>query len=284
MHQIKAEPIQETASCETSQIAEEAFMTYSTFLSIRHIEAGGVGYKRGYTTVEGLFFPLRANDCIWTFVDIRLHRFTNNEYAANAGLGVRFQPPCHDNIYGLNVYYDYRSDQSRQFHFNQIGVGFELLNCCYSLRVNGYWPFKERKLVQRCVFDEYIGDFFMIKEEYRGTFRGIDLELGKNFFSCDPCFPLDIYIGVGPYYYQDECDDVWGGRAVLEAWWCSRFFLGFYMSHDKFFKRQIQGQIGVTLPFGGCCESTCNSQLRTLPVRRNEIIYLDKYCKWETNF
>jgi hypothetical protein len=61
-------------------------------LGLRHVEAKGLGYDKGYTTLEGMFFPLKNVCPAYPFIDLRGHIFNNNEYAANVGLGVRFEP------------------------------------------------------------------------------------------------------------------------------------------------------------------------------------------------
>jgi len=56
-------------------------------IEVKHIEAGGIGYSQGYTTLEG-FFPLLASDKNWVpFLDLRAHIFNDGKPAVNAGLG-----------------------------------------------------------------------------------------------------------------------------------------------------------------------------------------------------
>src|SRR4051812_23333446 len=57
-------------------------------LDVRHTEAKGVGYKDGYTTLEG-FGIYDHNSYFMPFLDLRGHVFNNGKFAGNIGLGER---------------------------------------------------------------------------------------------------------------------------------------------------------------------------------------------------
>ena len=63
---------------------------------MRHIEAGGIGYDEGYTTIEGFVTPIYPNKWLpfkdeWLpFADLRLHIFNDGRPALNAGIGIRY--------------------------------------------------------------------------------------------------------------------------------------------------------------------------------------------------
>ena len=57
-------------------------------IDARHIEAEGIGYNQGYTTLETFLAP--DNDAVLVpFLDLRAHVFNNGKFAANAGVGGR---------------------------------------------------------------------------------------------------------------------------------------------------------------------------------------------------
>jgi len=50
-------------------------------VTVRHIEANGVGYDQGYTTLEGFFTTPSHLDSEWVpFLDLRGHIFINPRY------------------------------------------------------------------------------------------------------------------------------------------------------------------------------------------------------------
>src|SRR5690242_8258959 len=68
----------------------------------RHITGPGVGYKKGYTTLETFLAPAPDLWSFMPFVDLRGHLFDDGkEWAANAGLGVR--KLIGDRVYGINT-------------------------------------------------------------------------------------------------------------------------------------------------------------------------------------
>lgn len=108
-------------------------------IGIRHIEGGGIGYNKGYTTFEGFIAPDPESWKAMPFLDLRGHVFDNGKIAVNAGGGVR--AIARDRAYGLNVFYDFRNTD--RIHYNQMGVGMEILGKRFDFRTNGYLPFKK---------------------------------------------------------------------------------------------------------------------------------------------
>jgi hypothetical protein len=100
--------------------------------ALKHIEGGGIGYNKGYTTLEAFI----ASDPDWwsvtPFLDLRGHVFDNGKFAANGGIGLR--SILGSRVYGINSYYDYRN--TRRKGYNQIGLGLETLGELWDLRFN----------------------------------------------------------------------------------------------------------------------------------------------------
>lgn len=53
-------------------------------ISARHVQGAGVGYSRGYTTLEGFLSPSRCYEQWTPFIDLRGHVFNNAKLAANS--------------------------------------------------------------------------------------------------------------------------------------------------------------------------------------------------------
>lgn len=277
-----------TGCCESDSF--ELVTVCSAYLSARQTVGKGIGYRHGYTEVEAFLVPVDIGS-VTPFIDLRGIRFLDNEYAASAGLGLRFSIPCSDWAFGVNGFYDFRTDSSHHLHFQQIGAGIEFLSPCIDIRLNGYFPLEHEKLLSTTLFDDFVGGYFMIRKKFVGAFTGFNLEVAgvlKEF--CDPCCNYSAYLygGLGPYYYR--FDDHWstvGGQIRLGAFfetYFAIFSLQGIASRDKIFGTNIAGQFGITFPLGCCCEPDCGQDVRRRPVYRNDVIVLDRFCKWETNF
>jgi len=257
------------------------FDSVNSTLFLRHLGPRGPGYDTGYTTIGGIFFPggLACNT-IWPFVDLRAHYFNDNEWAANAGGGIRYAPCDCCYVFGFNAYFDYRMSNRRRFHYTQAGVGVEILGPCWDIRINGYWPIRDRHTKQKCFFT-YPGDFFIKRDKLEGAYRGVDGEIGR-YFSYTCCGY--VYAGLGPYYYRGECNDVTGGRLRIFFDYCRHITLGGIFYYDNRFGFQVQGLIGFHFAIG-CAPKCCRKEESiSQPVFRNEIIFLDEFCKWKSNY
>lgn len=83
-----------------------------------HVEGRWIDNPEGYSSL-GTFIALPLDCCAryLPFIDLRGHVFNDGKYAANLGGGVRFLTHCND-VFGLNVYYDYRETGSHRHHHN----------------------------------------------------------------------------------------------------------------------------------------------------------------------
>ena len=119
--------------CVHSLEKECEYTSKNEQVQLRHIEGKGIGYDRGYTTIQAFFTP--HIDRLVPIFDVRGHVFDDGKFAANAGLGLRY---FHSRVYGINAYYDYR--QTHLFHYNQVAIGCESLGKKFDFRINGYFP------------------------------------------------------------------------------------------------------------------------------------------------
>jgi hypothetical protein len=111
---------------------------HSGHVGVKHTESKGVGYKDGYTTIEG-FGIWDANPSFMPFIDLRGHIFNDGKVAANAGIGGRTVIPSIDHIFGLYVYYDTRQSV-KGLKVNQLGPGVEILGKRMEGRINATFP------------------------------------------------------------------------------------------------------------------------------------------------
>ena len=105
---------------------------------VRHTEARGVGYKDGYTTLEG-FGICDNNPSFMPFLDLRGHVFNNGKLAGNFGIGSRSVLSGINHILGAYLYYDVRQE-NHSFTINQLSPGIELLGKRMEYRVNRILP------------------------------------------------------------------------------------------------------------------------------------------------
>lgn len=256
--------------------------------SVRHIEAGGIGYQDGYTTLE-MFLASDPN--LWAvmpFLDLRGHVFNNGQGALNVGAGIRGMYRCR--AYGTNVYYDYRTTHRKSY--NQVGVGFETLGSLWDFRANGYFPVGGKVTNGYDLqFDSFSGNSLFVTRKFQYAMTGFDAELGFHFGKTKN---FDFYTAFGPYYFVGKMGDgAAGGKARLAGYYKDYVTLEISDSYDSVFRNNFQGQITLTLPFGpkaktkitkSQCPDTCSmaSTLNTRmvqPVGRQEIIVVDKHKK-----
>lgn len=218
-------------------------------VDFRHIEAGGIGYNQGYSTIA-LFSALK--DPLWQprlypFVDLRGHIFNDGRLAANAGIGLRYLR--NDFAYGINGYYDYRN--KHHFYSNQVGMGLEFFSNRWAVRANGYIPIGKTASNSwgQPLFDHFSGHYMYIKRKQLYTFAGADAEASGNLANFRG---WNLLGGAGPYYLYGKTNhqNVYGGKGRLRASYQRAFFLELSGSYDNFFHGQIQGEAGFSIHFG----------------------------------
>lgn len=246
-------------------------------ISARHLEGTGVGFTRGYTSLD-LFLSHCFCDNLYPFLDLSGHYFNNQKWAANGGLGLRYLMDNCPSIFGFNVFYDYYKPRRHQYH--QIGGGIEWLTPCWSVNINGYFPVSQRKFLREEGFDDFKGHRAIFEKKQEFSFIGTDLEIGRTIFQ-NSCFDLQGI--VGGYYFSGKEDKQAGGALVrIEANLSSYFTVNGQGSWDNHFKWRGSGELQINLPFGpcnrvqsrcfSCCDSTLLERKLSKKVRRFEII------------
>lgn len=228
-----------------------------------------------------LFTPLSLSNSYTPFLDIHGYRFNNDKWAASAGFGIR-RNLSELSALGINTYYDYRRGKSNH-NFHQIGFGFEWLNNCFDIRINGYFPFLQKMQTSDfCVFDQLGDGFFATRRRVEYSYSGFDAEIGMPIIKyCD----FNLYAAAGPYYYiRSHQNHFWGGHGSLELDWKSILSLQIRMSYDNVYSTNVQGIIQISFPLNFCWKNWGCHHLINQQVRRNGIILIDHCCDWTWNW
>ena len=251
-------------------------------VTARHIEANGIGYNQGYTTLEGFFSPLDpwGVDENWVpFLDLRGHAFNDGKFAANAGLGLRY---ISNYVYGINAYYDYRNTHHQ--HYNQFAAGLEALGKIWDFRINGYLPLGRRNSnYYQTHFGEFKKHSIYLSRKKQVSLKGANAEVGYHL---DHFQDFPFYFAGGLYYLHGTGRTAWGGqlRARLDIY--DYLTLDGNISYDHLFRWVGQGQVSVNFPFGerrqikkssdrSCTNSMALSTRALQRVDRFEIIPVD---------
>lgn len=231
---------------------------------LNHIDPGGIGYDKGYTTLGLFLAPFQPfQECVVPFFDFRGHVFNDGKFALNAGLGLRYLS-CR--LWGINAYYDFRHSSCK--NYNQIGIGLESLGQRWDFRLNGYLPMGDHDCEKK-----YKKEFAM---------GGIDGEIGV--YLTEWCNGY-IYLAGGPYWLHHKHKDGFGGKFRLVTSFLNYINIEGDVSHDPIFKTKVQGQIGFSIPFGpryevikrcgfSCSKTMLQRRMSLREVERKEILVL----------
>ena len=252
-------------------------------VAVRHIDPNGIGYREGYTTVEG-FFPLYNGWDQWIlFLDTRVHVFNNGQPALNAGVGTRYV--ADSRVWGVNTYYDYR--KTSRYHYNQMTVGLESLGQVWDFRLNGYAPVgRWSSPYYDLGFAYFEGNYAILSQKYEYALGGFNAEAAAHVNTWEH-FPL--YFAAGAYYLVGRGAATWGGQARASVSVYDYLKVEGNLSYDHLFRWIGQGQIGLTFSFGGkkevktkmgsCSNALALSRRAYQPVDRLEIIPVDRTHK-----
>ncbi len=214
--------------------------------SLRHTEAGGVGYKKGYTTLEG-FGIYGNNPNFMPFLDLRAHLFDNGKWAGNVGIGERTLLSSISHLLGIYFYYDVRQE-NHNLTVNQVSPGIELVGKRMEYRMNGYFPVGNDKSDRYGFrFDKFKGHNIFMRSGQKYAMTGGDAEIGVHITQSTK---YDLFAAAGPYYFNADTTSSWGGKTRLLGRYREYLTMEFSYSYDTLFHSRIQGTIGVQIPFG----------------------------------
>lgn len=264
---------------------------YPKRMTISHVEGinAGTGYGTNYTSATAFFAPDYRLGHALPFLDARVHRFDNNTYGANVGVGFRYIPRQHTfcNLLGFNAYYDYR--RGHDWNYNQIGLGVEILGKRLDFRANMYFPFGDKKYTCCCVFDDYIGDWYASHCKCESVSYGYNAEVGYLIVRSRRFL---LYAATGPYYFAAKCLERTAGWEIrVRPQYQDYFAVDFKINYDRFYHTVYQTTFIVSIPLyqissrkdkQGPCGITDRQiyqpviRLETIPISRND-------C-WNSNF
>lgn len=259
-------------------------------VTVSHVEGTKDAFEYGSndTTLAFMFAPNYRRNTILPFVDIRGHRFDNNLYAANFGIGARYlSDATMCEVLGFNAYYDYRQGNLGQF--NQIGFGAEMLGRYLEFRVNAYVPVGRQKIKQECQYN-YAGGYTVNRIQCELVSYGFNGEIGAYVYQDDYFF---LYPAVGIYYYTGNCiqHTKRGVEARLRPQYKDIVALDLSVRHDSVFNTVYQAALIFYLPLYQLNAKRidtpqCHITRRQMyqPVERFDTIPLAECDCWQTNY
>lgn len=268
-------------------------------LGLSHTEGKWYDVEVGYTTLSTFVaFVLGSQGDFIPFIDFRTHLFNDGKWAGNFGGGFRAIVDRSKNMFGMNMYYDFR-DSKRGVEFSQIGIGFEFLTTCLDIRWNFYFLAGNKHDKSRThIFDNYIGPYMAVCRDTRRALSGGDLEFGSWLVPRAPCQFVNLYGAFAPYYYSSKnhhtshANGVYGIKGRLLTMLGEYFALELRAGYDRAYKGMVQATLTFNLPLdklfdwqtwcGDCSRDDCRAYQ---PVVRQEMIVLSpKTCCWDSNF
>jgi hypothetical protein len=263
--------------------AKRAYLSH-----IQGNKGSGLGYATNYTTLEILFAPQWYAGQLCPMLDFRGHRFDDDTFAINVGFMGRYIPPKSSlfEVLGFNIYYDWRQGYIGQF--NQIGVGFEILNAYWDLRVNGYVPFGPKNRQKIYKYDAYTDGYFAINSRNEAVSYAFNAEAGWLAYDSDTFL---LYVAGGPYYLAQKFSQkaVLGGEIRIQPQIRDYFALNLKYNYDGWFKSVFQAEIIVSFPLYQLCPKNMAPASLTARqiyqrVERFEVMPLARRSCWSTNW
>jgi len=257
-------------------------------ICVGHTEGKGLGYSKGYTSLDLFLSKPLCQTTFLPFVDLRGHVFNDGKYASNIGLGLRWDNTCCEQIWGIYCFYDSLKTGHRPYH--QISLGLEAISENWEVHLNGYLPVGRTKTsLYAFVYKSLSASGFLLKGREQFAMRGVDYEVG---YRCS-----NLYVGLGPYCYWGRSaatENVFrhahkhtiGGRLRASVSFLRYFQLDAVTTYDPRFKWGGQFTLAVCLPFDlfRCREDVCHFNERLYqPVVRNEIMVIDRINRYSTN-
>ncbi len=256
---------------------------------IGHQENKCIPFASNYTTLEILFAPDYRAGKVLPLVDLRGHRFDNNTYAANIGIGGRTIPMPDSRfceMLGINAYYDYR--QGCIGYYQQFSVGIEVLRKRWDFRANVYVPFGHKKHIHSCLFNNYDGDYFAFRKDIESVSYSFNSEIGYLLIASENFL---LYAAAGPYFLARGkcCESTPGGEIRIRPQYQDYIALDLSWRHDGLFDTIWQAEVIFNLPLYQLTDRNqrpCGITDRQIyqPIERFEVMPLSKRSCWFSNF
>ena len=202
-------------------------------------QGDGIGYKKGFTTLEWMT-PING-DHEWDFLfgDARFNILNDATLSANLGLGYRWYDLPRNRIWGVNAFWDWRDTGYNGF--SQIGVGLESLGPLIDFRSNVYIPNIDQTL--GIMPGRFIGRNLILNREFAMT--GVDAEMGLAVANTDR---VQLKVFGGGYYFDARHSDAAAGwRFRAEAEVDQQYNVDFRVQDDQVFG--TTASVGVAIRF-----------------------------------
>ncbi len=261
------------------------------FLDTRYHFTQGIGYEKGYTTLD-LFALQELRYSLFGLANARAHFLNQGETAFNGGLGLRYAPNTNQRyIFGANLFYDYR--KVSQKGINQVSFGLEALADQFDVRFELCSALnKQLFFLGSPTFCRFSGHQGVLTQEVETPLSFCMAEVAYRFSltKFQWCFPkLCGVSAISPYYlFKSEQKGVHFGGAPgvkgrIKLCFSDLFYAEAIFTHDKIYKTLAQGVVGISFPFGKRSHS-CPIDCRLLrSIEKQEIIPVQKK-NYETKF
>jgi hypothetical protein len=239
-------------------VLEGPVPTLGPRIGVQHDFGDGVGWQDGFTKLD-TWLPLwQSPGRAVAFTDLRGVVVDDSRiWEANAGIGGRWYSDEWARIFGINSYYDFRD--TGKAHFNQLGLGFELLGNRWDLRGNAYFPVgPQHRLVSESAANSgvltprFAGHFILLESAastqlFEAAMRGFDLEVGVPLPVLERFDPR-VYAGF--YHYETTGGHVANGvRGRATAQLTQRLLVQAEVQNDHVF--DTTASVGLLWRFGG---------------------------------
>lgn len=271
--------------CDSWLTSTNGFTSFVPVVVIEAVFGETVGCNDDYakigTQIYTAFGPNPSASIVTTFNAYVLNDHGTCSFASNIGFGVRSSDWQSCATKGVHLFIDTR--QKHRHNFQSLGLSFEYLTNCYSLRLNGYLPVGKFEHTHSRRLFEFDDGFCARCTSKDISLQGFDASIEIPLIG-SKCWEFSV-LG-GAYYFKHKCINTEaGGLAVARVCWNEALCLEGRYTYDREFGSRGQGVICLNIPlmgkFGDC--NTCECYTRQL-VRRFDIIPIGECCCWKTNF
>lgn len=204
-----------------------------------YLDGEHVGLTDGYIWLEGWAPLWQTPGQNVFFVDVNTLKYNDgsDQWGFNGHGGYRWFNCQTNRIWGFYLGYDYRDVGPAEFQ--QISGGVESLGHLWDFRANGYWVFDNDTEVISVSPPFFVGNNIAVNTTNLDAYSGFDAEVGRNFTPNNPTLALRGFLGGYGFFNSNTSEDIWGGRARLEARWWNRFTAEAGVNYDQTFDTTV---------------------------------------------
>ena len=226
-----------------------------------HVAGDTIGRQDSISFLGAMPYATFGNGLV--FGDARLARANEGGLAWSFGSGLRYYFHDVDAVFGLNGYFD--RDQHTGAHFNQWGVGAELLSHNWEWRGNMYKPFGQTSdrvavdvVPNSSAFDGNQVLFDQV-ETFAAALEGFDTEVGF-LLPGRLAAKHQVRAFGGAYYYEAAEVDFTGWKARVQGNLFDWLEMNLQVTNDEVFDTNVT--FGVAVNLGGYRENVAPNNSR----------------------